>query len=89
MDEQIREIIEELFQIDFMDGVISNPSKEESATKVKIRPMLLKDTLKFQLTTYLGKQVFHKNVSKEEWILACENWFSKENLRFRQAQFHT
>lgn len=89
MDEQIKEIIQELFHIDFIDGVISNPSKEESTTKVKIRPMLLKDTLKFQLTTYSGKQVFHKNVSKEEWILACESWFHEGNLRFRQAQFHT
>jgi len=89
MNEQIKEIIEQLFQIDFIDGIISNPSKGESVTKVKIRPMLLKDRLKFQLTTYSGKQVFHKNVSKEEWILACEDWFSREHLRFRQAQFHT
>lgn len=89
MNEQIKEIIEELFHIDFIDGIISNPTKGESATKVKIRPMLLKEQLKFQITTYSGKQVFHKNVDKQEWILACEDWFQDNNFRFRQAQFHT
>lgn len=89
MNEQIKEIIEELFQINFIAGVISNPTKGEQATKVKIRPMLLKEQLKFQLTTYSGTQVFHKNVSKQEWVSVCEEWFANDNIRFRQAQFHT
>lgn len=46
--------------------VISNPRIREQASKVKIRPVLLKEKLYFQETITKGTQVFHENFSKEE-----------------------
>ncbi|MCR4803709.1 MAG: SAM-dependent methyltransferase [Lachnospiraceae bacterium] len=89
MDEQIRQVLDEILTIDFMEGIFSNSMKTEEIQKVKIRPLLLKDQLKFQTTSYIGKQVFHKNMSKNELIEACEKWFSKEDLYFKQLQLKT
>ncbi|MBQ5561391.1 MAG: SAM-dependent methyltransferase [Lachnospiraceae bacterium] len=89
MDEQIRQVLNEILTIDFMEGIFSNSMKTEEIQKVKIRPLLLKDQLKFQTTSYIGKQVFHKNMSKNELIEACEKWFSKEDLYFKQLQLKT
>lgn len=46
--------------------VISNPRNREQASKVKVRPVLLKGKLYFQETVTRGTQVFHENFSKEE-----------------------
>lgn len=89
MDEQIRQVLDEILTIDFMEGIFSNSMKTEEIQKVKIRPLLLKDQLKFQTTSYIGKQVFHKNMSKNGLIEACEKWFSKEDLYFKQLQLKT
>jgi len=46
--------------------ILSNSRDKEYATKVKIRPVMIKNTLSFQETIYRGTQVFHENFSKEE-----------------------
>ena len=46
----------ELYQI-----IISNPKSGSDINKVKIRPIMLKNTLIFQATEYKGTQVFHEN----------------------------
>ena len=53
MDEQIRQVLDEILTIDFMEGIFSNSMKTEEIQKVKIRPLLLKDKLKFQTTSYI------------------------------------
>ena len=52
---------EKLYQI-----IISNPVKKDAFCKVKIRPILMKDTLLFQETQFRGTQVFHQNNSAQE-----------------------
>lgn len=46
--------------------VFSNPRDREKLSKVKIRPIKVKNTLMFQETRYVGAQVFHENKKKEE-----------------------
>ncbi len=48
--------------------ILSNSQDKEYASKVKIRPVMIKDTLYFQETIYRGTQVFHENFGKEEII---------------------
>lgn len=70
---------EELGQI-----ILSNSTDKETATKIKIRPVLLQGTLYFQETLYRGAQVFHSNHSKEEIeSKITENMMSL----FKQAEF--
>lgn len=64
---------EQLYQI-----MISNARHPESVMKIKIRPVLLKGTLLFQVNSYVGKQVFHENLSQEELILKIEKWMKED-----------
>lgn len=64
------EILEEHLNIDLVSVTISNPRKAGEVIKVKIRPMYLRDELVFQSESFTKKQVFHKNLSKEEVMAA-------------------
>lgn len=52
---------ERLYQI-----VLSNPCHKDGAVKIKIRPVMMKQELKFQETCYRGTQVFHQNYTSQE-----------------------
>ena len=52
--------------------ILSNSQDKEYASKVKIRPVMIKGMLCFQETTYRGTQVFHENFSTQEIIERIE-----------------
>lgn len=70
--ERLKHILEEQLDENLSQIIISNPRRAALAQKVKIRPVLLKEQLNFQVTEYKGKQVFHENMEKqsvEEYII--------------------
>lgn len=66
--ERLKNILEEQLNTGLSQIVISNPRRAALAQKVKIRPVLLKEQLNFQVTEYKGKQVFHENLEKGQAI---------------------
>ena len=56
---------------------------EEEINKVKVRPIMLKDTLVYQATETVGAQVFHQNYDKNELISKIENYMESS---FRQME---
>lgn len=67
LEKLLNELInEKLYQI-----VLSNPrtSDDVSAKKIKIRPVMLKNELEYQKTSYVGTKVLHTNHSKEQVII--------------------
>jgi SAM-dependent methyltransferase len=66
--ERLKNILDEQLTAELANIIISNPRRAALAQKIKIRPVLLKDELNFQITEYKGKQVFHENLKKEEAI---------------------
>ncbi len=66
--ERLNNILEEQLTAELSQIIISNPRRAAIAQKVKIRPVLLKENLNFQVTEYRGKQVFHENLEKEAAI---------------------
>ena len=64
--ERVREILSECLSEDLEQVILSNSADKEYATKIKIRPVMIKGELVFQETLYRGTQVFHNNYDKEE-----------------------
>lgn len=62
--ERLNNILEEQLTESLDQIIISNPRRAALAQKIKIRPVLLKEQLNFQVTEYKGKQVFHENLEK-------------------------
>lgn len=82
---ELRLLLEENLNKDFISAVLSNPRDKEAATKIKVRPILHKDELLFQVETFRNRQAFHENLKPEdakEGILKC-----MENMK--QMQFET
>ena len=65
---EIRELCEEYIGKELYQIIISNPQKNSDISKVKIRPIMLKENVVFQVTEYKGAQVFHENYEKQELI---------------------
>lgn len=65
---------------------ISNVRNSELGEKIKIRPVLLKDQLKFQVTFYRGTKVIHKNYEKKELLTDIPLWLS-EYFKQMQAEY--
>lgn len=64
----INELLDKCINEKLIDLTISNVKKKggEIAVKVKIRPVILKDELVFQVSEFIGQKVYHKNVRCNE-----------------------
>ena len=70
--EELRMALDLLLSEGLSEIIISNPRQKEGTVKVKIRPVLLKEQLMFQVTRFRGKQVFHENLDREKASCPCE-----------------
>lgn len=82
----VRELCEEELGRELYQVVISNPRKKSGITKVKIRPILMKEELLFQISEWKGNQIFHKNYDKEDAIEQIIKYLEEE---FRQFELIT
>ena len=69
-----------------IDITISNPTKEETITKINIRPMEVKGQILYQIEEFTKTQAFHKNVTLDELTKLFPTYFEQ---RFRQAQLRS
>jgi len=68
-----------------IDMTISDRRKkdDEKATKVKIRPVVIKDELKFQASEFVGRKVLHENYDTDAMKARIKKYLEEE---FKQAQ---
>ena len=83
--EEIRAILAQCLTIDLISGILSNPRQKGGVTKGKIRPMLMKEQLVFQLETFQNNQAFHENLNTEE----AEKRILEYMEQFKQLQIMT
>jgi SAM-dependent methyltransferase len=84
--QELRDLLELMVNEDLEQIVLSDTVSSEIGSKVKIRPILLKDGLYFQFSKYSGKQIFHTNLRKAETIDRIDSYLSGW---FRQAQLRS
>lgn len=77
MNDNIDKIIEESINSDLIQIVLSNGPSNYEVSKIKVRPVLLKDNIVYQASSYRGKQIFHNNYSKDELIAEFKQWTDK------------
>ena len=67
--EQVKQLIERLIAGQTMvQGTLSNQRRKapDQATKVQIKPVLLKGKQHYQFTSTIGQKVLHENIAAEE-----------------------
>lgn len=83
--EELRKIIIESLNIDFLSATLSNPKNKDGVKKVKVRPILRKDVLMFQCEAHQNNQVFHDNYEAQQ----ASEILVKYMEEFRQMQMET
>jgi SAM-dependent methyltransferase len=86
MDISIRKLFDETLDWNLTGIIISNSTDKEKVSKVKLRPVLIKEELQFQATEYIGPKVFHSNYTKMNLLDKLPDWF--DGL-FHQAEITT
>lgn len=82
-EQELKELFEQLLNGDLIQMILSNTRDADRAVKAKIRPVRIKDELKFQETLYRGTQVFHTNFRAEELSARLTEYMTE---LFRQAE---
>lgn len=80
---QWKEILEYCLNKELGKIILSNPRQKEGTRKIEIRPVLLKNELKFQASAYTQKQVQHYNLSADGVYEKVALWM--ENMRQLEA----
>ncbi len=80
---ELSELLNSALTSELSGITISNVRNNELGEKIKIRPVLLKQQLRFQVTFYRGTKVIHKNYEKRELLTDIPLWLSEY---FKQMQ---
>ncbi len=67
--EKLREVLEESINEKLYQIVMSNAKGETIPTKVKVRPVMQKNILYYQVSSFVKTKVLHKNYERNELIL--------------------
>lgn len=91
MEQSIKEVCQDRLNIDLFEIIISNSSQKEQISKIKVRPIQIKEAVYFQASEYREKKVFHTNYNKEEFLEKLEKWVDGTEeeflgLRFKQIE---
>ena len=83
---QIEELLKRVLTSLLVDMVISGARGGGDFIKITVRPVMIRDSLYFQVSRYTDKQVFHENMMAENALEALSGWILHD---FRQAQIRT
>lgn len=64
--EKLQELLNNILNIEFVQGIMSNPRTKDGVLKIKVRPVEKKGILYFQFEAFTKTQVFHENLISEE-----------------------
>ncbi len=81
----IRELLDNILNKDFVSGTISNPRTKGQIQKIKVRPILKREDLYFQLESFTKTQAFHENLRPREAAEKCTSYMEE----FKQMQMMT
>ena len=90
MDQNERKKLEEGLELFLDEGLerllLSHPTEPSGCSRSRIRPLLLKGELVFQAEEQIGKQAFHRNLTKEEAVAYVCQMLNK-NFRQNRSGF--
>ena len=66
--EELRRLIQEYIdnQQTIQSAIASNPVNRDKISKVKLRPVMIKEQLSYQAESFIGTKAYHKNLVPAE-----------------------
>ncbi|MBQ7066004.1 MAG: SAM-dependent methyltransferase [Lachnospiraceae bacterium] len=84
--EKVIEFINEHIDENLNQVILSNPRNKEKISKLKIRPVKVKDSVRYQAERYVGTKVLHENLQKEDAVQTILDTLGKD---FGQMELDT
>jgi len=81
--DKLKELLEKYLDIDLQQIIISGARAKSEVSKIRIRPILLRDNLMYQFTKTVGAKELHSNHAKDEATQMICNLMSTQ---FKQLQ---
>ena len=81
---ELRQLLQENLNIEFISAVLSNPRNKDGASKIKVRPLMKDEKLMFQLEVFQNNQAFHTNAEAEEAVSLILGYM--ENMKQMQLE---
>ena len=72
--EELRKLLVECLNIDFLGATLSSPKDKDGISKIKVRPLLKKGNLVFQCELFKKNQAFHENYEADEAVNALASY---------------
>ena len=79
----IQEILYRYLNLQLRLMVFSGARSSEGASRIKVRPVMLRDKLVFQCASTVGTKEFHENLERDAAVFRMEEWILRD---FRQLQ---
>lgn len=90
--EKLLQLIDEIQWEKLVEGVISDKRNKAEVQKIKLRPVVIKNTFLIQVTEYIGKQVIHDNktleAAKEYIYVSLRDNFKQANIRTEEYTYN-
>lgn len=83
--EKLKDKLSQYINVNLKEIIISNARNKDGITKIKVRPVLLKQDVVYQVSSFKGKQVFHENMTPETLCENCIKWLQND---FGQMEVH-
>lgn len=83
---ELHELLSGIQKEGLTGGILSNTRDHGFGEKIKIRPVKIREQIKYQAARYTKTQVFHENLSMEELVDKLPFWLES---CFMQAEFNT
>lgn len=85
---ELRILLQDNLNQEFISATLSAPRMKEGVVKVKIRPLLKRGELVFQLESFRNRQAFHENVNKEKATeLILEHMQNMKQMQFETVKW--
>ena len=84
--EELRQLLNKIINTDLVNIVISGSKDKNEASKIKIRPVLIKNNISYQASLQKEEKIYHENYGQSEIIQEILNWLS---TNFKQMQVET
>lgn len=90
--EKLLQLIDETQWEKLVEGVVSDKRNKAEVQKIKLRPVVIKNTFLIQVTEYIGKQVIHDNKTleaiKEYIYVSLRDNFKQANIRTEEYTYN-
>ena len=83
---ELQNVLDRYLDMELLQIVLSGARTKDGVSRIRIRPVIIREELLFQCTKTAGTKELHENLKKREALLRIDQWLRED---FRQLQLES